>query len=119
MVEEKKEEDYVVKANKIEDFPCLGKTKLEQPIQKLDSQLVTTLVFSNIGRKKKVLKVMLTLCTNSRGFIIVNKGLEGQLIVTHDNSASWFDEFALSASFRIGAGCYSDKKESKALSKKL
>ena len=49
----------------------------------------------------------------------MNKGLKGILITTHNNSASWFDELALSAPFRRDAALYCKDKEADVLANKL
>ena len=70
------------------------------PIQGVQSRLCTAIVFQNFGRRKQVIKVLLTLSKSGRYYIISQIGLPGFALPYHDNVTSWLYELTLSQEYQ-------------------
>ena len=63
----------------------------------------TVTVFTLLGLRKRIVKLLLILSKTGRRYIITKRGLRGILLAHHINIASWFYEFRMSGKFRMDA----------------
>ena len=63
----------------------------------------TVTVFTLLGLRKWIIKLLMLLSKTGRRYIITKRGLRGILLDHHINVASWFYEFRMSEKFRMDA----------------
>ena len=73
------------------------------PIPPIESRHASAILLSYFGRRKEVIKFLLTFHKAGRSFIITTNGLPGFLLTKHNNSNSFLYELKLSESFQIEA----------------
>ena len=66
------------------------------PIPAIESRHGSATIFSFHGRRKEVIKLLLTFSRAGRAYIIEENGLPGLLLDKHINRMSWMYEFRLS-----------------------